>query len=102
MVLREGPDTPTLSIVVGSSASIVNNTFTNNTYALSGAKADTVLRGGRWHFDVKVESVGSLRIGVCAPRFAAAAETDLGMDAHSWAYDGNGNIYHAGKQVTIE
>jgi hypothetical protein len=75
--------------------------FTNTAYAMSGVKVDTVLRGGRWYFEAKLDQSGSIRVGVCASRFVGAAESELGADAHSWAYDGNGNCYHNGKTVRV-
>jgi hypothetical protein len=91
-MLALAPSTPTIS---GDGRGV-----NNSSWSLNAAKADVVVRGGKWYFQFKVEQPCSLRFGWCTPRHAVSTGAEfqlgeLGADAFSWAWDGRSSTYHA-------
>jgi DCN1-like protein 1/2 len=75
-------------------------TVTNQSWSLVAAKADVVVRGGKWFYEFKCTQSVSLRFGWCTPRHAVSTGSEfqlgeLGADAFSFAWDGRASAYHA-------
>jgi hypothetical protein len=74
-------------------------TVSNQSWSLVAAKADVVVRGGKWFYEFKCSQSLSLRFGWCTPRHAVSTGPEfqlgeLGADAHSFAWDGRASAYH--------
>jgi len=54
-------------------------------------RADVKVRGGKWYYEVKLQTYGQIRIGWCTDNcnIQANAYTGIGQDNDSYAYDGS-------------
>eukprot|EP01117_Protostelium_nocturnum_P019898 TRINITY_DN873_c0_g1_i1.p1 TRINITY_DN873_c0_g1~~TRINITY_DN873_c0_g1_i1.p1 ORF type:complete len:396 (+),score=157.60 TRINITY_DN873_c0_g1_i1:165-1352(+) len=89
MAAREGTTQPSFEHLEGKGNTKVSkdHELENNSSNVETLKANVILRGGKWYFEVKVLTHGgSVRVGWCTANHTQTSN-GLGSDNESWSYD---------------
>jgi len=91
---RSGPPTVKLekvdknaSISITGDGLVANNSGNN----FDSVKANVKLRSGKWYYEARLDSYGTVQVGWCTGEFQPdiSQGNGVGDDQNSWAYDGS-------------